>query len=89
MCVHCTKKLQLNILKVCLISNMNPVILVNKCILLFVWESFQGKKDLVAVDSAEYDGDIGDLRDSDDENTHDGIQDHSSSDMDSDEERKK
>lgn len=48
----------------------------------------QGKKDLVAVDTGEYDDETGDVVDSEDE-THKEQQDLSSSDVDSDEERKR
>lgn len=50
---------------------------------------FQGKKDLVAVDSTEYDGENGDLGDSENEESHEQTQEASSSDIDSDEERRR
>lgn len=51
--------------------------------------ALQGKKDLVAVDATEYEGDEGELEDSDEEKD-DKDQEHSSSDIeDSDEERKR
>lgn len=50
---------------------------------------FQGKKDLVAVDNTEYEGDEGEVEDSENEEIHEGPE-HSSSDLDdSDEERKR
>lgn len=56
---------------------------------LFVF-GFQGKKDLVAVDNTEYEGDEGEVEDSENEETHEGRPEHSSSDLeDSDEERKR
>ncbi|XP_061359607.1 uncharacterized protein LOC133303671 isoform X2 [Gastrolobium bilobum] len=56
---------------------------------LFALSSIKGKKDLVAVDTTEYEGDEGDMEDSEDEGIHEGPE-HSSSDLeDSDEERKR
>ncbi|RDX79116.1 spb1 [Mucuna pruriens] len=56
---------------------------------LFSLSSIKGKKDLVAVDNTEYEGDEGEVEDSENEEIHDGP-DHSSSDLeDSDEERKR
>lgn len=50
---------------------------------------FQGKKDLVAVDNTEYEGDEGEVEDSENEETHESPE-HSSGDLeDSDEERKR
>lgn len=49
---------------------------------------FQGKKDLVAVDTTEYEGDEGEVDDSENEEINEGS-DHSSSDLDSDDERKR
>lgn len=49
---------------------------------------FQGKKDLVAVDTTEYEGGDGEADDSDNEKIKDGSE-HSSSDLDSDEERQR
>ena len=57
--------------------------------LLAVVMGFQGKKDLVAVDTTEYEGDEGEEEDSENEETREGPE-HSSSDSeDSDEERKR
>ncbi|GMY10001.1 adomet-dependent rrna methyltransferase spb1 [Fagus crenata] len=53
---------------------------------LFSLSSIKGKKDLVAVDSTEHDDENGDMRDSDNEVVHD---EHSASDIDSDEERRR
>ncbi|XP_050231903.1 uncharacterized protein LOC126680766 [Mercurialis annua] len=53
---------------------------------LFSLSSIKGKKDLVAVNSAENDDDNGELGDSENEGRHD-LKEHSSSDLDSDEER--
>ncbi|KAK7264286.1 hypothetical protein RJT34_31893 [Clitoria ternatea] len=56
---------------------------------LFSLSSIKGKKDLVAVDDTEYEGDAGELVDSENEEIHEGPE-HSSSDLeDSDEERKR
>ncbi|CAJ1933542.1 unnamed protein product [Sphenostylis stenocarpa] len=56
---------------------------------LFSLSSIKGKKDLVAVDNTEYEGDDCDLEDSENERNHEGPE-HSSSDLeDSDEERKR
>lgn len=49
----------------------------------------QGKKDLVAVDSTEYDGENGDLGDSENEETQDKTEEASSSDVDSDDARRR
>lgn len=49
----------------------------------------QGKKDLVAVDSTEYDGENGDLGDSENEETQDKTEEASSSDVDSDDGRRR
>ncbi|KAL6270074.1 hypothetical protein ACE6H2_026985 [Prunus campanulata] len=56
---------------------------------LFSLASIKGKKDLVAVDSTEYDGENGDLGDSENEESHEQTQEASSSDIDSDEERRR
>ncbi|KAL5790934.1 hypothetical protein ACOSQ2_005822 [Xanthoceras sorbifolium] len=57
---------------------------------LFSLSSIKGKKDLAAVDSTEYDDDENvDAGDSEDEKTNKETAEHSSSDMDSDEERRK
>ncbi|KAI5314174.1 hypothetical protein L3X38_043350 [Prunus dulcis] len=56
---------------------------------LFSLASIKGKKDLVAVDSTEYDGENGDLGDSENEESHEQTQEESSSDIDSDEERRR
>ncbi|KAG5118360.1 hypothetical protein JHK82_032780 [Glycine max] len=57
---------------------------------LFALSSIKGKKDLVAVDNTEYEGDEGEVEDSENEETHEGRPEHSSSDLeDSDEERKR
>ncbi|XWS67894.1 hypothetical protein CRYUN_Cryun04dG0043800 [Craigia yunnanensis] len=55
---------------------------------LFSLSSIKGKKDLVAVDSTEYDDGNSDLRGSEDEN-QENTEDVSSSDIDSDEERRR
>lgn len=53
------------------------------------YHGFQGKKDLVAVDTTEYEGDEGEVEDSENEEMNEGPE-HSSSDLeDSDEERKR
>lgn len=49
----------------------------------------QGKKDLVAVDSTEYDGENGDLGDSENEEPQDKTEEASSSDVDSDDGRRR
>lgn len=49
----------------------------------------QGKKDLVAVDNNEYNDEAGDGGSSEDERAHEGAEDYSSSDIDSEEERKR
>lgn len=49
----------------------------------------QGKKDLVAVDSTEYEDENGNLGDSENEEIHDETQQDSSNDVDSDEERRR
>ncbi|KDP41776.1 hypothetical protein JCGZ_26794 [Jatropha curcas] len=56
---------------------------------LFSLSSIKGKKDLVAVDSAEYDGENGNLEDSENDDSHDEGQEHASSDIDSDEDRRR
>lgn len=56
---------------------------------LFSLSSIKGKKDLVAVDSNEHDDENGDLRDSDNEDVNDETHAHSSSDIDSEEERRR
>lgn len=56
---------------------------------LFSLSSIKGKKDLAAVDNTEYEGDEGEVEDSENEEIHEGPE-HSSSDLDdSDEERKR
>ncbi|WVZ02610.1 hypothetical protein V8G54_023416 [Vigna mungo] len=56
---------------------------------LFSLSSIKGKKDLVAVDNTEYEGDEGEVEDSENEEIHESPE-HSSSDLeDSDEERKR
>ena len=56
---------------------------------LFSLSSIKGKKDLVAVDTIEYEGDEGEVEDSENE-VHDKAEKHSSSDVaDSDEERRR
>ena len=50
----------------------------------------QGKKDLVAVDTTKYEGDEGEVEDSENEEIHDKGEEHSSSDIeDSDEEQRR
>lgn len=49
----------------------------------------QGKKDLIAVDTGEYDDETGDVVDSEDEETRKEQRESSSSDVDSDEERRR
>ncbi|KAF3435723.1 hypothetical protein FNV43_RR22815 [Rhamnella rubrinervis] len=56
---------------------------------LFSLSSIKDKKDLVAVDSNEYDGENGHPVDSENEETHEGTKEDSSSDLDSDEERRR
>ncbi|KAM1760178.1 hypothetical protein ACFX14_003091 [Malus domestica] len=56
---------------------------------LFSLTSIKGKNDLVVVDSTEYDGENGDLGDTENEETHENTQETSSSDMDSDDERRR
>ncbi|KAF5448834.1 hypothetical protein F2P56_029333 [Juglans regia] len=56
---------------------------------LFSLSSIKGKKDLVAVDSTGFDDENGDLRDRENYETHDVTQEHSSSDIDTDEERRR
>ncbi|KAK4761270.1 hypothetical protein SAY87_006163 [Trapa incisa] len=56
---------------------------------LFSLSSIKGKKDLVAVDSNELEGENQKLQDSDAEETHEKYPEQSSSDLDSDEERKR
>uniref|UniRef100_A0A2C9W0V9 Putative rRNA methyltransferase n=1 Tax=Manihot esculenta TaxID=3983 RepID=A0A2C9W0V9_MANES len=56
---------------------------------LFSLSSIKGKKDLVAVDSAENDDDNGELRDGENDETDNEAQENSSSDVDSDEERRR
>lgn len=61
-----------------------------KFVFWLLWWWLQGKKDLVAVDNTEYEGDEGELEDSENEERNDEGQDNSSSDIeDSDEERKR
>ncbi|XVE93649.1 hypothetical protein REPUB_Repub01dG0212300 [Reevesia pubescens] len=56
---------------------------------LFSLSSIRGKKDLVAVDSTEYDDGNTELRGSEDEENQEITEDESSSDIDSDEERRR
>ncbi|XWS54930.1 hypothetical protein CRYUN_Cryun10bG0131600 [Craigia yunnanensis] len=56
---------------------------------LFSLSSIKGNKDLVAIDSTEYDDGNSDLRVSDDEENQEKTEDESSSDIDSDEERRR
>lgn len=51
------------------------------------FDGSQGKKDLVAVD--DYDDANGGLKDHENEDTHDVTQEHSSTDIDTDEERRR
>lgn len=51
--------------------------------------SLQAKKGLVAVNSAEYDDESDAVVDSEDERAHEEAQEHSASDIDSDEERRR
>ncbi|CDO97033.1 unnamed protein product [Coffea canephora] len=56
---------------------------------LFSLSSIKGKKDLVAVDNNEYDDEAGEAGTSDNEESHDEAYDGTSSDADSDEERRR
>ncbi|KAG8368223.1 hypothetical protein BUALT_Bualt15G0022800 [Buddleja alternifolia] len=56
---------------------------------LFALSSMKGKKDLVVVDNNEYDGDADDIRNSESEESHDEAEGYTSSDVDSEEERKR
>ncbi|KAG5238985.1 FtsJ methyltransferase family protein [Salix suchowensis] len=56
---------------------------------LFSLSSIKGKKDLVAVDAADYDHENGGLRDGENEETDEDTQEHSPSDVDSDEEHRR
>ncbi|KAK4401524.1 AdoMet-dependent rRNA methyltransferase spb1 [Sesamum angolense] len=56
---------------------------------LFSLSSIKGKKDLVAVDNNEFDGDAGDIRNSESEESHDEAEEDTSSDVDSEEERRR
>ncbi|PIN12190.1 putative SAM-dependent rRNA methyltransferase SPB1 [Handroanthus impetiginosus] len=56
---------------------------------LFSLSSIKGKKDLVAVDNNEYDDDAGDIRNSESEESHDEADEYTSSDVDSEEERRR
>ncbi|KAF3450028.1 hypothetical protein FNV43_RR06107 [Rhamnella rubrinervis] len=56
---------------------------------LFSLSSIKDKKDLVAVDSNEYDDENGHLVDSENEETREGTEEDSSSDLDSDEKRRR
>jgi AdoMet-dependent rRNA methyltransferase SPB1 len=56
---------------------------------LWLFDGSQGKKDLVAVDSTDYDDANGGLKDREKEDTHDAAQEHSSTDIDTDEERRR
>ncbi|KAA8545988.1 hypothetical protein F0562_020561 [Nyssa sinensis] len=56
---------------------------------LFSLSSIKGKKDLVVVDSAEFDDETGDVQDSEHEDNREEDQEYSSSDVDSDEERRR
>ncbi|RHN61301.1 putative 27S pre-rRNA (guanosine(2922)-2'-O)-methyltransferase [Medicago truncatula] len=55
---------------------------------LFSLASMKGKKDLVAVDTTDYEGGEGEVDDSENEENKGGLE-HSSSDLDSDEERRR
>ena len=55
---------------------------------LVVVTGFQGKKDLVAVDTTDYEGGEGEVDDSENDENKGGSE-HSSSDLDSDEERRR
>ncbi|PON94756.1 AdoMet-dependent rRNA methyltransferase, Spb [Trema orientale] len=56
---------------------------------LFSLSAIKGKKDLVAVDSTEYEDENGDIGDDESEEIHEETQQDSSSDVDSDEERRR
>ena len=56
---------------------------------MWLLDGSQGKKDLVAVDSTDYDDANGGLKDHENEDTHDVTQEHSSTDIDTDEERRR
>ncbi|KAK4437755.1 AdoMet-dependent rRNA methyltransferase spb1 [Sesamum alatum] len=56
---------------------------------LFSLSAIKGKKDLVAVDNNEFDDDAGDIRDSESEESHDEAESDTSSDVDSEEERRR
>ncbi|XP_062025238.1 adoMet-dependent rRNA methyltransferase spb1 [Rosa rugosa] len=56
---------------------------------LFSLSAIKGKKDLVAIDSTEYDGENGDLADSENEDMQDKPEEASSSDVDSDDGRRR
>ncbi|XP_059647662.1 uncharacterized protein LOC132293981 [Cornus florida] len=56
---------------------------------LFSLSTIKGKKGLVAVDSTEYDDETGDFRDSENEDAYEANRVYSSSDADSDEERRR
>ncbi|XP_011088765.1 adoMet-dependent rRNA methyltransferase spb1, partial [Sesamum indicum] len=56
---------------------------------LFSLSSIKGKKDLVAVDNNEFDDDAGDIRNSESEESHDEAEEDTSSDVDSEEERRR
>lgn len=58
-------------------------------IYLVVLLAFQGKKDLVAVDNDEFPGEMDDVKDSDDEENREERPKDSSSDIDSDVERRR
>lgn len=60
-------------------------------LLIFIFFDYatQGKNDLAAVDNTEHDDDAGEVGNSDSEESHDGAEDSSNSDMDSEEERKR
>jgi len=55
---------------------------------LVIVTGFQGEKDLVAVDTTDYEGGEGEVDDSENEENKGGME-HSSSDLDSDEERRR
>ncbi|KAH6756089.1 FtsJ-like methyltransferase family protein [Perilla frutescens var. hirtella] len=56
---------------------------------LFSLSSMKGKNDLVAVDNNEYEDDIGEIGNSESEDSHDDAEEGSHSDLDSEEERKR
>lgn len=56
---------------------------------LFSLSSIKGQKDLVAVDNNEYDDDVGEVGNSESEDSHDDAEQSSHSDLDSEEERKR